>query len=490
MSEQQESQGARTEALISELHDLLDVSEKHRRFNKIDRYRPYKKQRRFHNSKVRETLFGAGNQLGKTEAGAFQAAFHATGLYPEWYEGKRFDRPTIGVILAGTGKQLRDGAQKKFIGPPSNIGSGSIPLDTIEKTFSAARPTGLLDFCTIKHTSGGISEVYFRTYAEGVDALAGMTVDWVWCDEEAPEDVYLEILTRTNATLGPVWTTFTPLKGMSRVVYRFLGDDKGEGAADRVSIRMGIDEVVAEGGHITAEMRDRIVASYPPHEKDARTKGVPSLGEGAVYPIEEHRITADIINLHPAWRRIAGIDFGFTDPTAVVWLAHDTETDIVYLYDCYMVDKELPVVHASAIKARGQWIPVAWPFDGSKTDPGSGKQVMKQYKKEGVRMLYDYAKHDPTEVGAGKSIRSVEVGINNIFDRMRTGRFKVAAHLTDWFDEFRLYHRKKGKIVDLRDHLMDATRYAVMMLQHARTKPASSSTSSGGKLKYKNLGIV
>ena len=46
---------------------------------------------------------------------------------------------------------------------------------------------------------------------------------------------------------------------------------------------------------------------------------------------------------------------------------------------------------------------------------------------------------------------------------MQTGRFKVFAHLDDWFEEFRLYHRKDGKVVKLRDDLMSATRYALMM---------------------------
>lgn len=38
-------------------------------------------------------------------------------------------------------------------------------------------------------------------------------------------DIYMEGLTRTNATGGGVFMTFTPLLGMSEVVMMFLQDD-------------------------------------------------------------------------------------------------------------------------------------------------------------------------------------------------------------------------------------------------------------------------
>jgi hypothetical protein len=55
--------------------------------------------------------------------------------------------------------------------------------------------------------------------------------------------------------------------------------------------------------------------------------------------------------------------------------------------------------------------------------------------------------------------------------RMQTGRLKVFSHLSDWFEEFRLYHRKDGKVIKEFDDLMAATRYSVMMLRYAITEP-------------------
>ena len=65
----------------------------------------------------------------------------------------------------------------------------------------------------------------------------------------------------------------------------------------------------------------------------------------------------------------------------------------------------------------------------------------------------------------------VEAGILHVLDRMKTGRFKVAEHLHEWWEEFRLYHRKNGLIVKECDDLMSATRYAVMMLRYAVEEP-------------------
>ena len=53
--------------------------------------------------------------------------------------------------------------------------------------------------------------------------------------------------------------------------------------------------------------------------------------------------------------------------------------------------------------------------------------------------------------------------------RMQTMRLRVFSHLQDWFEEFRLYHRKDGLIVKDGDDLMAATRYALMMRRFAKT---------------------
>jgi hypothetical protein len=107
---------------------------------------------------------------------------------------------------------------------------------------------------------------------------------------------------------------------------------------------------------------------------------------------------------------------------------------------------------------------VAWPHDGLQTEKGGGETLAAQYKRQGLRMLSTQAKF---EDGGN----SVEAGVLQMLERMQTGRLKVAAHLSDWFEEFRMYHRKDGRIVKEQDDLLSATRYALMMIKQARTMP-------------------
>ena len=226
-------------------------------------------------------------------------------------------------------------------------------------------------------------------------------------------------------------------------------------------VSMTIDDVE----HYTAEEKARIIASYPPHEREARSKGIPTMGSGRVFPVPEDVITCEPRAIPKHWPQIIGIDFGWEHPTAAARIAWDRDNDCVYVTACYRRKEAVPVIHAAAIKSWGEWIPVAWPHDGLQHDKGSGLALADQYRDNGLNMLSEQASHD--EGGNG-----VEAGLMDMLERMETGRFKVFAGLNDWFEEFRLYHRLNGKLVKERDDIMSATRYGVMMLRHALTQPA------------------
>jgi phage terminase large subunit-like protein len=200
-------------------------AEKNRRLteNKLNYYKPYPKQLEFHTAGTshRERLLMAGNQLGKTLAGGFEAAMHATGRYPDWWTGRRFDRSVIGWACGVTGEVVRDTVQRVLVGRTGQEGTGAIPKDAIVELVSARGIPDLLDTIKVHHVSGGVSVIGLKTYASGREKFQGETLDFVWFDEEPPADIYTEGLTRTNVGANPVWMTFTPLLGMSEVVRRF-----------------------------------------------------------------------------------------------------------------------------------------------------------------------------------------------------------------------------------------------------------------------------
>lgn len=165
----------------------------------------------------------------------------------------------------------------------------------------------------------------------------------------------------------------------------------------------------------------------------------------------------------PHWARICGIDFGWDHPFAAAFLAHDLDTGTVYVYDTYREREATPIIHAAALRARGaDKISVAWPADGLAHERGSGEQLAGMYRTQGLEMLFVPARYPDSRSN------SLEAGCLDILQRLQTGRFKVFAHLGDWLAEYRLYHRKDGKIVKFNDDLLDATRYGMMVLPYAQ----------------------
>ncbi len=442
---------------LSRLYERI-TAEKERRVveNKLAHYSPYPKQTSFHAAGAthRERLLMAANQSGKTLAGGMECAIHASGRYPEWWQGRRFDAPTVGWVAGVTGETVRDTVQRVLVGRPGQEGAGAIPKDAIAELVNSRGVPELLDTIRVKHASGGVSTIGLKSYEKGREKWQGETLDYVWFDEEPPADVYLEGLTRTNIGNKPVWMTFTPLLGMSETVRRFLL----EPSPDRHVTTLIIDE--AE--HFSAEERRRIIASYPAHEREARTKGVPTMGSGRIFPVSEETIAVEQRDFPTHWPRIGGLDFGWTHPAAAVELVWDRDSDTIYVTRTHRVSEATPVVFAAAIRPWGE-IPWAWPRDGRReTLEGAGIALANQYKAQDLDMLHTHAHFEDGSV-------SVEAGLMDMLTRMESGRFKVFNHLNDWFDEFRLYHRKDGRVHKEGDDLMSATRYAVMMLRFART---------------------
>ena len=445
--------------------------------DRLKYYKPYPKQAAFHEAgaMVRERLLMAGNQLGKTLAGGFEVAMHATGRYPDWWKGKRFDRPIVAWAAGTTGETVRDTVQRVLIGRPDQKGTGAIPKDAIKELIPARGVADLVDTIRVWHVSGKWSTIGLKTYLSGREKFQGETLDFVWFDEEPPADIYTEGLTRTNIGQNPVWMTFTPLMGVSEVVRRFLLEQ----SPDRHITTVTIDDVT----HYSAEEKTRIIASYAAHEREARTKGVPTLGSGRIFPVEENAICIKQRDFPPHWPRIGGMDFGWDHPFAAVELAWDRDVDCVYVSRCYRVSQMTPIMHAATLRPWGKDLRWAWPRDGRReTLEGAGIPLAQQYRAQGLDLLHQHAQFEDGSV-------SVEAGLMDMLGRMQTGRFKVFAHLNDWWDEWRLFHRKDGKVVKEGDDLMAATRYAVMMLRFARTK--SSAASFNRKvIDYPNLGLV
>lgn len=453
------------------LVELLKEKEQRHVYNKLEWFDPYEWQRSLANSsdEYKQMLAMCANQIGKSTAGAYITACHLTGRYPDWWKGKKFKKPIYSWASGVSNDTTRDIIQAELLGlaeDPEAQGSGMIPRDCIVETTRRRGATGnTYDSIIVKHYDpdtgkyNGNSRIGFKSYEMGEEKFYGRPVDWIWLDEQPPSNIYTQCITRTVATNGLVMMTFTPEDGVTPVVHQFMHDRQ----AGQLLLQASWDDAP----HLDEATKTQLLAQYPPHERELRSKGIPVFGSGLVFPFSQDKIAIEPFDIPDKWPRIAAIDFGWDHPTAVVWIAHDTASDTIYLYDGHSESKATPIVHAASINARPRWIPVSWPKDGLQTDKGSGLNLAEQYRNLGVNMLHDFFRNPPTPGDNGKGNVNIEPGIMEIIQRIETGRFKVFSHLQDWFQEYNAYHRKDGKIVPIKDDLMSATRYAVQSVRFA-----------------------
>lgn len=169
-----------------------------------------------------QVAFIAGNRLGKTELGCYCVACWLTGEYPPWWNGRRFPKPTTIWACGEKNSVVRDSLQLKLLGPLSDIGTGMIPGDSIERATRKSGLSDAIDTLTVRHISGGMSSLRFKSFEEGRAAYQASDIDVLWADEEIPLDIWVEGLMRTMVKRGQAILTFTPLSGFSELVAQFL----------------------------------------------------------------------------------------------------------------------------------------------------------------------------------------------------------------------------------------------------------------------------
>lgn len=391
-------------------------------------------------AQFRERAFIAANRVGKSELAAFEVSCHLTGRYPAWWNGRRFTHPIECWACGTTNQTTRDIVQAKLLGAVGEEGTGLVPGDDILSTVNRSGIPGAIDTAFIQHASGGRSRLGFKSYEQGRKSFEGTGKHLIWHDEESPLDIYIECLIRLATTKGIMLATFTPLQGWSDVVKSYIEPEDGTA---RFWVQAGWDDCP----HLDEDTKRELLASIPPHQREARTKGTPSLGSGAIYPVAEGDYVVSPFDIPKHWPRAYGMDVGW-NRTAVVWGANDRDTGTVYIYSEHYVGNEKPIVHAEAIKSRGSWIPgVIDPASNGRSQV-DGEQLLVDYRRLGLNI-------HPAD-------NSVETGIYEVWTLLSTGRLKIFSSCANLLSEKRKYRRdEKGRVVKKDDHACDAERYLI-----------------------------
>lgn len=444
----------------------------------------------------------AANRVGKTICGTYEVTLHLTGDYPDWWPGIRFEEPTDIWVAGDTSETTRNILQKELVGPsldPEEFGMGLIPRHLLLNPKRKAGMADALDSVSVRNKSGGRSRVSFKSFDQGRKKFQGTAKHVILLDEECPMDVYSECLLRTLTTGGIIMLTFTPLSGLTPLVREFRPNNTDTNMDDgpmidpyadsndpfsenmvrvvqpkRPKVEVDHSKLLitcewADVPHISEEDRERFLKSMPEHEREARSKGLPILGSGLIFPISQSAVSCQPFPIPDHFKQIGGMDFGgFDHPFAAAQLAIDPEHKIFYVTRVFRkifkaeAGEEPISESASVLRKWDKELRWAWPHDGKVRDRnGSGVTLSQLYKDEGLKMLPEHATHKDGS-------NSTEPGVRMMFQMMFEGRLKIFENCFDFFEEMRQYHRKDGKIVREDDDVISAVRYAIMMSRYAR----------------------
>jgi len=429
---------------------------------------PHEKQRKFLEAPTYTSLLSAGNGFGKTKLGCHIVARHALGSYPDDWNGRKFNR-AISIWIAAPKYETIQRVIIPYLFGNENV-LGMIPASYILKEN---RIGSLLKGVQIRHSSGGVSSLLFKSYKSPASEFESEKVDLILLDEPPPIRTYTACVSRLRDDgrgQGIMIITATPVgeSGMSSNIPFFL--DYMQRYNEETKEQEFIPpETPYEGKfymhgswddspHLTEDTKNFLRSAIPAHELQAREKGIPSFHAGLVHPVPEKEFVINPIPIPNHWAKICGMDIGWDHPTTVVFLAKDRDSGKIYLYSEYKKSYLNVAQHVTNLSALGvNKIPTFCDPSGRQTDKESGRRLIDSYRQAGLNLIPSrYAK---------------EFAVTEINKMLAEGDFKVFSTCRSWLSEYRLYARDgKGKILKGNDDLMDATQFAVLELGKARTE--------------------
>ena len=443
-------------------------------YNQLKYFRPFEHQLKFFktgHSERRGIL--AANRIGKTVSTCFETAYHLTGLYPSWWEGKRFDKP-ITAMVAGEGwSQVAMVLQNELLGTndikiKDNIGTGAIPRDCI--IFDTMRNDGANCIgVEIKHVTGQKSYLIFANYTQEVRQMQGFKLNLAVFDEQPPDDFFSEIVTRTATTQGQVLCSFTPLKGLNGLVSKFWNQEEGY-----EHIRVSWDDVPEYDPwgepFLLMSTRLQLERDYLPHERDARRNGVPVMGKGAVFQLRNWPTYKtgeyDFRNISGIHRIIA-LDLGLVNDRTVIslmyWMPHEQEAWLHTQVVVKGTEEANPMNYVNHLMRPEVFgTPIVLPADAN----SQGRYTMSAQSLREFLESYELNVHPEAIMNppddAGKRTNHKSFGINIMRQMLEIGTLHINENCVEFLREAQNYFvDEKGRFSDP-DDCIDSARYALL----------------------------
>jgi phage terminase large subunit-like protein len=297
----------------------------------------HQKQMAFHQCKKRNRWVFGGNRSGKTECGAVECVYMARGIHP--YRENRKD--TQGWVVSLSQQVQRDVAQKKILRYLRKDWIDEVVMLSGRKD---APESGVIDFIRVKNVFGGVSVIGFKSCDQGREKFQGASLDYVWFDEEPPQDIYVECRMRVMDRKGDIFATMTPLKGLTFVyneIFLNRTDDKEIWYEFmQWSDNPYLDKEEVQG--LEGCMDERTLQS--------RKYGKFGASEGLVYPeFDESIHVIEPFPIPKEWQDNISIDPGLNNPLSAHWYAVDFDDNVYVVFEHYEAGRDIDY-HAQAIQ--------------------------------------------------------------------------------------------------------------------------------------------
>jgi hypothetical protein len=489
------------------LEGLLDVTRpcryetalREKSLKEFDFYKPYPIFNTFHTlgNQASIRLLLAANRIGKTYSCLAEFAMHATTTYPPSWEGYRYTKKNLTLWVGGlTSFEAEDLTKRLF------EGSGNDPA-FIHESLVVYRNRKDRRY-KIRNGNGGITNIAVKTYGgreqqNELSTWKAAKVDCILLDEQPTMSVFSECCMRIMNTspddhgmiiIAATCTQFTPFvlgftqriekvtvtrEGKDYVEEKQVNISSGEIGDGKVFLLAGWDDAQ----HLDDQQKKNMLANMLPAEIDARTKGMPSIGSGMVYPVLEELITCHSFEIPEHYAHIVGMDFGWTDPTALTFGALDRDRGILYVYFEYSVSGKTPDSHLGDLRTMRLadalwWACVMGDPAGQASSQKDGESLFQLYRSKGLNLV--------------KAENTRSAGILKCLQMMMDGRLKIFKdRCPKLLTEIRTYaYTSKGQIADGNDHLLDALRYMVSGLRYGKTQTTNAPSFD----LYRGLGVM
>lgn len=427
------------------------------RNNRILRYntgeKVHEKQLEFHKCQKRNRWVFGGNRSGKTECGAVETVWRARGIHP--YRENRDG--VCGWVVSPTREVQREVAQKKILYylNPEWI------ADVVMVSGKSGNPEGgVIDYIAVKNVFGGISTIGFKSAEMGREKFQGASLDFVWFDEEPPEDIYDECRMRVVDRRGDIYGTMTPLKGLTFVYNRIFLNERGDDNVWHIFMEW------ADNPYLDPEEIAAVSESMTADELERRRYGRFVSGKGLVYPEFDERVhVIPPFDVPREWYDNISIDPGLNNPLSCHFYATDGDGTVYVIAEHYEAGKPV-AYHAQRIKEIAESL--NWHTDGKGRISALIDSAASQRTLSSVKSVSELFFDEGIAVNARVN-KDLFSGINRVKEYLKPlsaqgkPRLYVFSNCVNLIREIKGYFWGEGDVPKKRDdHALDELRYFIM----------------------------